>query len=61
MRHDGTEFDVANRQIITDTTATIENLTENNMYQFRVKAMNEVGEGDPSKPISANMQDDEGK
>ena len=61
MRHDGSEFEVANRQIITDTTATLENLSENNVYQFRVKAMNEIGEGDPSKPISANMQDDEGK
>lgn len=59
MRSDGTEFDVANRKIFTECCGTIENLSENQDYQFRVKATNEVGDGDPSKPISAKIQDDE--
>lgn len=59
MRSDGTEFEVANRKIFTECCGTIENLSENQEYQFRVKAVNEVGEGEPSKPITARIQDDE--
>lgn len=59
MRSDSTEFEVANRKIFTECCGTIENLSENQEYQFRVKAVNEVGEGDPSKPINAKIQDDE--
>ena len=61
MRSDGSEYEVANRKIFTECCGTIENLSENQEYQFRVKAVNEVGEGDPSKPISARIQDDESK
>lgn len=59
MRSDSTEYEVANRKIFTECCGTIENLSENQEYHFRVKAVNEVGEGDPSKPISAKIQDDE--
>jgi len=59
MRADGSEFEVANRKILTECFATIENLTENQEYQFRVYAVSEVGNGDNSKPITAKIQDDE--
>lgn len=59
MRSDSNEFDVANRKIFTECCGTIENLSENQEYQFRVKAVNEVGDGEPSKPIAARIQDDE--
>uniref|UniRef100_A0A4W5MS57 Fibronectin type-III domain-containing protein n=1 Tax=Hucho hucho TaxID=62062 RepID=A0A4W5MS57_9TELE len=59
MRADGTEFDVANRKLCTDLHIKLENLSENHVYQFRVFAVTEVGEGERSKPISANIQDDE--
>lgn len=59
MRQDSNEYDVANRQLCKDPTITLENLSENMMYDFRVKAVNEVGDGEPSKPISVNIQDDE--
>ncbi len=59
MRQDSNEYDVANRQLCKDLTITLENLSENMMYDFRVKAVNEVGDGEPSKPISVNIQDDE--
>lgn len=59
MRSDGTEFEVANRKIFTECCGTVENLSEDQDYQFRVKAVNEVGEGEPSKPISARIQDHE--
>lgn len=59
MRQDSNEFDVANRQLCKDLTITLDNLSENMMYDFRVKAVNEVGDGEPSKPISVNIQDDE--
>lgn len=59
MRSDSNEFDVANRKIFTECCGTIENLSESQEYQFRVKAVNEVGDGEPSKPINAKIQDDE--
>lgn len=59
MRQDSNEFDVANRQLCKDLTITLENLSENMMYDFRVKAVNDVGDGEPSKPISVNIQEDE--
>lgn len=59
MRSDSTEFEVANRKIFTECCGTIENLSENQEYDFRVKAVNEVGEGDPSKRITVKIQDDE--
>lgn len=59
VRSDGTEFEVANRKIFTECCGTVENLSENQEYQFRVKAVNEVGDGEPSKPITAKIQDSE--
>lgn len=59
MRSDGSEFEVANRKMFTKCSGVIENLSENQEYEFRVKAVNEVGDGAPSKPITAKIQDDE--
>lgn len=59
MRQDSNEYDVANRNLCKDLTITLENLTENMMFDFRVKAVSEVGNGEPSKPISVNIQEDE--
>lgn len=59
MRQDSDEFDPANRQICKDCTLTVENLSENMSYQFRVKAVNEVGDGEPSKPITVVIMDDQ--
>lgn len=59
MRQDSNEYDVANRHLCKDLTITLENLTENMMFDFRVKAVSEVGNGEPSKPISVNIQEDE--
>lgn len=61
MRSDSNEFDVANRKIFPECHGTVENLVENHDYEFRVKAVNEVGNGDPSKPIAARIMDDESK
>lgn len=58
-RQDSDEFDVANHQVCKDLTITLENLNENMMYDFRVKAVNEVGDGAPSRPINVHIQDDE--
>lgn len=61
MRSDSNEFEVANRKIFTECCGTIENLSENQEYQFRVKAVNEVGDGEPSKAITVKIQDDESR
>lgn len=61
MRSDSDEFDPAHRSICKDCTITLENLNENATFQFRVKAVNEVGEGEPSRPITAAIKDDEGE
>lgn len=61
MRADSNEFEVANRKIFPECCGTIENLSENQEYQFRVKAVNEVGDGQPSKAITVKIQDDESR
>ena len=58
MRSDSNEFDVAGR-MFPGCCGTLENLSENQEYQFRVFAVNEVGNGETSKPITAKIQDDE--
>lgn len=59
-RKDGTEFEIANRQICKDLFLTLDNLSERHMYDFRVKAVNDIGDGEPSLTLSAVIQDDEG-
>lgn len=61
MRSDSNEFEVANRKIFTKCCGTVESLSENQEYQFRVRAVNEVGTGDPSKAVTLKVQDDEGR
>lgn len=58
MRSDSNEFEVANRKVFTECCGTIENLSEDQEYQFRVKAVNEVGDGEPSKSITVTIQED---
>lgn len=38
----------------------MENLDELHMYEFRAKAVNSIGESDPSIPLTVVIQDDEG-
>lgn len=59
MRSDSNEFEVANRKLFTECCGTVDGLSEKQEYQFRVKAVNEIGDGEPSKPITATIQDDE--
>lgn len=59
-RQDGGEFEIANHQMCRDTVLTIENLKEYETYDFRVKAVNEVGNGEPSQEVTTTIQDDEG-
>lgn len=61
MRSDSNEFEVANRKLFTECCGTVESLSEKQEYQFRVKAVNEIGDGELSKPITAMIQDDERK
>lgn len=49
---------MANRKVFSQCCGTIENLSEDQEYQFRVKAVNEVGDGEPSKSITVIIQDD---
>ncbi|KAJ8352204.1 hypothetical protein SKAU_G00236800 [Synaphobranchus kaupii] len=58
-RQDGGEFEVANNQICKDLFFTVPNLSEHQMYEFRVKAVNEVGNGEPSTILDVTIQDDE--
>lgn len=39
---------------------TIENLDELHMYEFRAKAVNAIGESEPSITMTVVIQDDEG-
>lgn len=59
-RHDEPAFTPANKEPCKDLTFTVENLFEFHTYEFRVKAFNEMGESDPSLPLTAVIQDDEG-
>ena len=59
-RQDGGEFEVANPQICRGLSFTVPNLSEHHMYEFRVKAVNEVGVGEPSNVMNVRIQDDKG-
>lgn len=60
-RHDSKEFERVNKRLCPTTSLLVENLHELHMYEFRVKAVNEVGESEPSLPLNVVIQDDEGE
>lgn len=59
-RHDATEFERCNKRLVPETSFLVENLAELHMYEFRAKAVNEIGESEPSLPLNVVIQDDEG-
>uniref|UniRef100_A0A4W3JJX5 Fibronectin type-III domain-containing protein n=1 Tax=Callorhinchus milii TaxID=7868 RepID=A0A4W3JJX5_CALMI len=58
-KQDTPEFDRVNKQLCRATNLLVENLAELHMYEFRVKAVNEIGESEPSLPLNVVIQDDE--
>lgn len=59
-RQDHPAFQPVSKDLCTDLTLTVENLDELHMYEFRAKAVNSIAESDPSIPVTAVIQDDEG-
>lgn len=59
-RHDATEFERCNKRLIPETSFLVDNLAELHMYEFRAKAVNDIGESEPSLPLNVVIQDDEG-
>lgn len=60
-RHDSNEFERVNKTPCRATSLLVDNLAELHMYEFRVKAVNEIGESEPSLPLNVVIQDDEGE
>lgn len=60
-RHDSNEFERVNKRPCPTTSLLVDNLAELHMYEFRVKAVNEIGESEPSLPLNVVIQDDEGE
>lgn len=59
-RHDKPDFERVNKRLCPTTSFLVENIDEHQMYEFRVKAVNAVGESEPSLPLNVVIQDDEG-
>lgn len=59
-RHDSNVFERVNQQLCPTTSLLVDNLAELHMYEFRVKAVNAIGESEPSLPLNVVIQDDEG-
>ena len=45
------DFKPVNNSPVSDTKFTVPNLNEGDEYQFRVRAVNDAGESEPSKPV----------
>lgn len=60
-RHDSDEFERVNKTPCPATSLLVDNLADLHMYEFRVKAVNEIGESEPSLPLNVVIQDDEGE
>lgn len=59
-RHDSKDYERVNARLCPKTSLLVEKLDELHMYEFRVKAVNEIGESEPSLPLNVVIQDDEG-
>lgn len=59
-RQDQPAFQPVSKDLCPDLTLTVENLDELHMYEFRAKAVNSMGESDPSILVTVVIQDDEG-
>lgn len=60
-RHDSPDFERVNKRLCPKTSLLVEDLAELHMYEFRVRAVNEIGESEPSLPLNVVIQDDEGE
>ena len=50
------------KEAVTELTHTVEDLIEDNEYEFRISAVNKVGQGPPSSPTApAKAKDPWGK
>ena len=47
---DGKEWEIVNSLPVVDTTYNVQNLIEGNEYEFRIIAVNDIGESAPSRP-----------
>lgn len=59
-RHDSKDYERVNARLCPKTSLLVEKLDELHMYEFRVKAVNAIGESEPSLPLNVVIQDDEG-
>lgn len=59
-RQDQPAFQRVNEELCTAQIMTIENLDELHLYEFRAKAVNAIGESEPSITMTVVIQDDEG-
>lgn len=59
-RQDQPAFQRVNPELVTAQILTIEDLDELHMYEFRAKAVNALGESEPSITMTVVIQDDEG-
>lgn len=59
-RHDAKDYERVNTRLCPTTSLLVEKLDELHMYEFRVKAVNAIGESEPSLPLNVVIQDDEG-
>lgn len=59
-RQDEPAFQRVSPELVTAQILTVENLDELHLYEFRAKAVNALGESEPSITMTVVIQDDEG-